>query len=144
MPNGGRKDPYRNFKFRVEIGGIVQAGFSEAVIPDASAEVIEYREGMDGPMTRKLLGRVTYGNVLLKWGSTNSRELYDWWKSIVDGDMVRRNMTIIICDEKGQDAKRWVIRDAWPVKYTASSMKAKGNEVAIEEIELACEEVQLD
>jgi phage tail-like protein len=45
---GERKDPYRNFRFLLEIDGIVQAGFSEVTIPDASNEPVEYREGNEG------------------------------------------------------------------------------------------------
>ena len=42
---GERKDPYRNFRFRVEVEGIQQAGFSEVSGFDASIDVVEYREG---------------------------------------------------------------------------------------------------
>ena len=39
MAVGKRRDPYRNFKYLVEIDGIVQAGFSEATIPDSTSDV---------------------------------------------------------------------------------------------------------
>ncbi len=43
----GRNDPYRNFRYRVEIDGIQQAGFSEATVPDTTVEPVEYREGIE-------------------------------------------------------------------------------------------------
>jgi len=144
MPVGERVDPYKNFRFRVEIDGITHAGFTEVVMPEASAEVIEYREGVHESASRKLLGRINYGNITLKWGSTASRELYGWWKSTVEGHLQRKNMFIILVDDEGNDAKRWKIRDAWPVCYKPSALEAKGNDVFIEMIEIAHEGMELD
>ena len=54
-----RKDPYRNSRFKLEIQGIVQAGFSECTIPDATTDAVDYREGTDRPTLRKLSGLAT-------------------------------------------------------------------------------------
>jgi len=72
MPVGERRDPYRNFRFRVEIDGITQAGFSECVIGDTTIDLIEYREGSEPTTVRKLSGLTKYGNITLKWGITDS------------------------------------------------------------------------
>ena len=98
---GERKDPYRTFRFLLEIDGIVQAGFSEVTIPDASSEPVEYREGSEPPTVRKLPGLNKYGNVTLKWGITDSMELYEkWWKPVEEGKMgdARKNVAIILMD----------------------------------------------
>ena len=84
MPVGARKDPFRNFRFKLEIDGIVQGGFSEVTIPDSSSDVIEYREGIDPPTPRKLPGMNKYGNVTLKWGISDSVELYENWRKLVE------------------------------------------------------------
>ena len=42
-----RNDPLRNFRFRLEIDGITQAGFSEVTIGETTTEAIDYREGTD-------------------------------------------------------------------------------------------------
>ena len=144
MPTGQRKDPYRNFRFLVEIDGIVQAGFSEATIPDSTQDVIEYREGNEPPILRKLPGLVKYGNITLKWGITDSMELYNWRKLVEQGKMkeARRNMAIILMDEEGNIAARWEFSEAWPSKYDAPDLNAKGNDIAIETLEIVYEEMR--
>ena len=141
MPVGKRIDPYKNFKFRVEIDGITQSGFNEVIIPEASADVIEYREGNEPTRVRKLLGRIRYGNIILKSGLTNSLEIYNWWKSVEEGKIrdARRGMSVIVMDDEGSDACRWNFIAAWPVKYKPSALVAKGNDVVIEELEITHE-----
>lgn len=80
-----RKDPYKNYRFLVEIDGIVQAGFKEVTIPDSSQDPIDYREGGNQPTMRKIPGLIRCGNIALKWGMTDSMDLYNWRKQVEDG-----------------------------------------------------------
>ena len=137
-----RKDPYRNFRFLVEIDGIVQAGFSEASIPDTTNDITEYREGNEAPTARKLPGLNKYGNVTLKWGVTDSMELYEKWRKLVEDGKVkdaRKNIAIIVLSEDGSPGARWEFSNAWPSKYKAPDLTAKGNDVAIETMEIVHE-----
>jgi len=136
-----RNDPYKGFRFLVEMDGIVQAGFSEVTIPDSAQDPVEYREGADLPTVRKLAGLIKYGNVVLKWGSTDSLELFEWRKMVEDGKMdeARKNMAVIVLNELGEPSARWEFREAWATKYDAPDLKATGNEVAIETLEIAHE-----
>src|SRR6185503_15924766 len=102
-----RRDPLRNFRFRVGIDGIQQAGFSEVAGFDATVEAIDYREGNDPTHARKLPGLTKFGNVTLKWGVTDSKALHDWHRQIVDGNIQRKNIAIVVLNEGGQDAGRW-------------------------------------
>jgi len=137
-----RKDPLRNFRFRVEIDGIQQAGFSEVTGFDATVEPIDYREGSDPTNVRKLPGLTKYGNVTLKWGVTDSKALYEWHRQIVDGNIQRKNIAIVVQNETGQDQGRWEIAEAWPSKYDPMDLNAKGNDVSIELLEIAHEGVK--
>ena len=136
-----RVDPYRNFRFLLEIDGITQAGFQEVAIPDSTTDPIEYRNGDEGPTVRKLPGLVKYGNLTLKWGITDSTELYEWRKQVEDGNTMeaRKNVAIILLNEVGEPASRWEFRQAWPTKYDAPDLNATGNEVAIENLEVCHE-----
>src|SRR5438132_13082501 len=96
-----RKDPLRNFRFRVEIDGITQAGFSEATGFDVTVDPIDYREGTDPTHVRKLTGLTKFGNVVLKWGITDSMELHNWHRQIVNGTIQRKNIAIVAVDEAG-------------------------------------------
>lgn len=138
MP-GERTDPYRNFRFRVEIEGLQQAGFSEVTGFDASFDVVPYREGNEVITPRKLPGLARYGNISLKWGATESMELYEWIQECVQGTVERKTVTIIAVDEEGGDAATWQVIEAWPVRYTAPSFNGSGSEVALELLELAHE-----
>jgi phage tail-like protein len=128
-------------RFLVEIDGIVQAGFSEATIPDTSQEPIEYREGTEIPTVRKIPGLIKYGNLTLKWGITDNLELYEWRKLVEQGKMgdARRNIAIILLDEEANPKSRWEFVEAWPSKYDAPDLNAKGNDIAIETLEIAHE-----
>jgi phage tail-like protein len=77
-----RIDPFGNYRFRVEIDGIVQASFSEVILPDSASEVIEHREGINSTTVRKQPGLVAFGILVLKWGMTASTELYNWRKAV--------------------------------------------------------------
>lgn len=139
-----RNDPYRNFRFRVEIDNVAAAAFSEVQIGATTTGVVEYREGTDPPHARKLSGLTRYGNITLKRGVTGSLELYEWHRQIVTGQLVnnRRRVVIVVQDESGADQARFVVVDAWPVRYEVGALDAKGNEVLIELLELANEGIE--
>src|SRR3954452_9191985 len=101
MANGQRVDPYRNFNFLVEIGGITQAGFAECSGFGASNDPIEYREGNTIPTVLKLPGMTKYNNITLKWGLTDSQELYQWFRDITKGKIDRKNGSIVAADLDG-------------------------------------------
>jgi phage tail-like protein len=142
MATAQRVDPYRNFNFLVEIDGITQAGFSECTGFELSTDPIEYREGGENTTVRKLPGMTKYGNITLKWGLTDSKELYDWYRQIVTGKIQRKSGSIVVLDLEGKEKTRWNFKDAWPTKYNPADLNAKSNEIAIETIELACESLE--
>lgn len=138
-----RKDPYRNFNFVVEIDGIKQAGFSDCSGFGASTDPIEYREGGENTTVRKMPGVTKFPNITLKWGITDSRELYDWYRDIVKGKVVRKTGSIVLYDVDGITEKvRWNFVNAWPTKWDGPDFMAKGNDVAIEALELAHEGIE--
>ena len=141
MPAGKRKDPYQNFRFLVEIDGITQAGFREVTIPDTAQDPIEYREGNEAITVRKLPGLIKYGNVTLKWGITDSLDLYNWRKDVEDGKIkdARKNMAVVVLDDEANSVTRWEFSQAWPTRYDAPDLNATGNEIAIETLEIAHE-----
>jgi phage tail-like protein len=142
-----RIDPLRNFRFRLEIDGITRAGFSEVMIAETTIDVVEYREGDHPPHVQKNTGLTKYGNITLKWGVTvggTALELFKWHSDVSAGLVKeqRKKVTIVVQDEAGTDAARFVVSEAWPVKYDPSDLNAKGNETFIELIELANEGIE--
>jgi phage tail-like protein len=138
-----RDDPYKNFRFRVEIQGIAVASFAEASIPDSTTDPVDYREGLDSPYSRKLSGPTKYGNLTLKKGLTDSMDMYNWRKQVEDSGAInaRKSISLVLVDEEGKDKSRWNIFEAWPTKYSSSGFDAKGNAVVIDTFELALEKI---
>jgi phage tail-like protein len=142
-----RNDPLRNFRYRLEIDSITQAGFSEVMIAETTIDAVDYREGTDPPHVRKLSGLTKYGNITLKWGLTvggAALDLFKWHAEVSAGLVKdrRKKVVIVLQDEAGGDAARYVVSEAWPVKYDPSDLNAKGNEAFIELLELVNEGIE--
>lgn len=139
-----RNDPLRNFRFRLEIDQITQAHFSEVAIGETVTDPVDYRDGSDPAHVRKLSGLTKYGNITLKWGVTDSTELYEWHKKIVAGLVKdnRKTVKIVAQDEAGGDKASFLVSEAWPTKYDPSDLNGKGNEVFIEVLELVNEGIE--
>ncbi len=136
-------DPYKNYRYLVEIDGIVQAGFSECTGFGSSVEVVEYREGGDAARVRKLPGKASYADITLKWGISDSRELYDWHLTAISGQVQRKNGSIILLDDTGQTEKvRWNFFNAWASKYEGPGLEAKSDDVAIDTLTVSCERLE--
>ncbi len=139
MATGKRVDPYRNFNFLVEIDGITQAGFTECSGVGAQNDPVEYREGGMVNTTHKLPGMTKYTNLVLKWGLTDSHNLYDWFRDVSNGKVTRKNGSVIVLDLQGTEVLRWNFFDAWPTKWDGPDFTAKSTDVAIDSLELAVE-----
>jgi phage tail-like protein len=142
MPTGTRTDPYRGYNFLVEIDGITQAGFQEVSGLDASSDPIEYREGNDPNHVRKLPGLNKYSAITLRRGITDSAELWNWYQTVQAGKPERRNGSIVLLDDAGQEKIRWNFVNAWPTKWTGPSFNSTTNAVAVEALDIAHEEVR--
>lgn len=138
---GTRVDPYLNFDFLVELDGISQASFRECTGLDATTEVIETRQGGDNATVYKLPGKTTYADITLKWGLTDSEELWVWRRQVIEGrPQFRKNGSIVIYDlSNRREVARWNFVSAWPTKWEGPSLNALGNEVAVETLVLAHE-----
>jgi phage tail-like protein len=140
MAGGQRIDPFENFRFRVEIEGIQQAGFRECTGLGSHIEVVEFREGTDvAGGVRKIPGRVRYPDIVLKWGVTTSRELYDWHLAVINGQLQRKSGSIVLLDSERQEVLRWNFSGAWPSKWDGPTLNAMSNDVAIESLTITCE-----
>lgn len=140
---GDMPDPYVNYNFHVELDGITRAAFQEASGFDSTIDVIEHREGGENTTLRKLPGMTKYSNIVLKWGMTDDRELYDWHRSTVRGSIERKNGSIVVLNRSGEEIARWNFFRAWPTKWDGPDFNAEGTDVAIETLELVHEGIEL-
>lgn len=145
-----RDVPYGNQHFQVDLGigdKGPATGFSEIVMPDISIDVIEYRTGNDKESgTHKLPGLTHYRNVILRRGIIGSLDLYNWIDQVRNGDPnARRAVTItLLSEDLTTPVLIWKLLRAWPVKYSFGDLNAKGDDVAIEELTLAYERLEME
>ena len=90
MPPAPPTTPYSALNFRVELDGITVAAFSECSGLASEIDVIEYRSGSEGGSIRKLPGLRKFANIVLKRGITTDRQLWDWYKTVLDGAVKRK------------------------------------------------------
>jgi phage tail-like protein len=140
-----RVDPFRNYNFRLEIDNLTVAAFSEVSGLTSDGDVVDYRTGVDVPQTaRKLPGQRKFGPITLKRGVINDSSLWDWYRNIATGNADRRNGSVILMNELRQDVLRWHFEAGWPNKIEGPSLKATGNEVAVESVEIVVEDLTLE
>ena len=81
-----------------------------------------------------------FENITLKRGSfKGDNQFYEWWNTVQLNTIERRNLTIKLLNETHEPVITWAVKNAWPVKVQSTDMKADGNEVAIETLEIAHE-----
>jgi len=134
-------DPIPAFRFRVEIDGIIEAGFTECKGLGFRWKVMQVKEGGVNSYVHQLPERVEYSKITLKRGVALSTALWEWCRQgMYDGCVVRRNVSIILFDRVGEEiieVKRWDLQGAYPVNWKGANLKADSKRVAIETLELA-------
>jgi len=144
-------DPYRNFKFEVEIQGFVRAGFSKVSGLEENTEVVEYREGGDNETARKLSGQSSFGDVVLERGKSDDDDFNQWRQQIYNPenengeqgtDDYKRKVVIYLKNKAGTRVKKWTVYRAWPMTKGEPDLDASANDVAIETLTLANEGIK--
>jgi phage tail-like protein len=134
-------DPYRGFRFKVQIDGITKAGFREVSGLDMGTDAVDYRDGDEETRLRKLAGLQKFSNITLKRGITQDQDLYKWRSMVMDGKIkdARKNGQIIVLDDEGNEAAEWTFTEGWPTKLTGPTLNATANEVVVDVLEIAHE-----
>jgi phage tail-like protein len=133
--------PLAKFYFKVDIGDQKDLPFQEISGLDTETQPIEYRAG-NNPVfsTVKMPGIKKNGNVTLKKGIfAKDNKFWDWYNQIKLNTIKRVPITIKLCDEGGNPTMVWTLANAWPTKITGTDMKADGNDVAVESLEVSHE-----
>lgn len=131
MPSSGREPMLGTSSFEVLIGDR-EIGFAE--VGRLSSET-----DLDAPPDRRAH---RFATVVLRRALTNSRELYEWRRLIVDGKDDRRDVTIRLLSGPGGDiVDSWRLVRAWPCRWSGPTLNALNNEIACEELELTFDDV---
>ncbi len=137
MTTGNKPYPYTSFRFRIEIAGITVAQVSEVTGLQVETETEPYEEGGVNDYVHQLPKRTKYQHITLKRGITDLEEMWSWYQEVISGKFNRKNGAVVLMDVTGVDKWRWNFSQAYPVKWMGPDMKADGNTVAFETVELA-------
>lgn len=137
-------DPLQQYRYRVEIEGIAELGFSSVDGLESEIEVAEYREG--GYKTiHKLPGQEKTGTITLERGATRDLQMYEWYNQALTDSNFRRTVTIIELDyDMETELRRHVLYEAWASKFTRPRYEGTSSEVAIDAVEIQCEQIESD
>ncbi|MDB5343445.1 MAG: phage tail protein [Schlesneria sp.] len=133
-------DPYRSYNFKLEIQGVTEGHFTECSGMGIKIDAIPYRQGGVSQVVHRLPGRVEYADITLRYGLTQSTDLWQWFMSAVKGTVTRRNVSIVLLDADGvAEALRWNLVNAWVREWRGAILDALSREAAIESVTLVFE-----
>jgi phage tail-like protein len=145
-----RDYPYSQFNFRVSWDGLnektVNAGFQEVSGLGLEMTVAEYRAGnWSENSSRKINTTYKTPDVTLKRGVLGALDLYTWLDAVRNGTQGQlKTVTIkLMAEDRTTEALQWRLINARPMKYTGPSLNGKGTDLAIEELVLAAERIEL-
>ena len=145
-----RERPYAQFNFLVDLGtgdtDSPDAGFQECSAMATEVAVAEYRNGNDKENSvHKLAGLSRAGDVTLRRGLIGTLTLFEWLNAVRNGDEATRTVRIqLLNEDHTEPVLTWTLLRARIVKWAAGPLNAKGSDVAIEEIVLSCERLEIE
>jgi phage tail-like protein len=149
--DAAKRDPYRNFSFRIRFGNEVVAACRKMSALDVTVQTTPFRAGDSRTATdEKLPGRTQYGDITFEAGVTDNRLFETWANQLADLEarpvrlqdpQFRREVTIEVMDlDRTTVARTYVLHRAWVSKYTAmSDLAGDGNDVLIETLQVTHE-----
>lgn len=132
-------DPYLSYRFKIYIDNIDQGGFSEISGLESTTQVEDFREGGLNDYVHKLPKETTFVNLVLKRGMGDSNHLWEWYREVVSGKIIRKLIMIAMLKNNPvgtkEIVKEWTFKEAFPVKWSGPELKADTNSVAFESLE---------
>ena len=137
--------PERAYQFVVR-AGLSQISFSEVSGLTVEREKIEYRGGASKEISKiSMPGMAKNSDITMKRGVVvGDNELYEWFNTAAISQTERRDLTISLLNEALIPTMTWKVKNAYALKVEAPTLKADGNEVAIETIVIAHEGLQME
>jgi phage tail-like protein len=139
-----QSDPFRSYNFKLEINGLVEGHFTECSGLSVKTEAIAYHEPSNNQVVGHVPGPVDHATVTLKYGVTKSHELGDWIMKASQGNVERRNVSIVVQDSQGDNEAmmRWNLLDAWPSEWQWAGLNATDKSVVIESLTLVYDSLE--
>lgn len=124
-------------RFCVDIEGVAVAAFRECSGLNGEIQIETYQEGGLNEHEHKLPGRVKYGNLTLRGGTSSTVDLWEWFHTVSTGRVERKNVSVVMYLADAGEAMRWNLQAAYPVRWQGPEFTAGDPNVAIQTLELA-------
>jgi phage tail-like protein len=140
MPDNN--DPFRAYNFKLVIQGVAEGHFTECSGLGVKVDSIQYREAGNNQVIRHIPGQAEFSAVTFHYGVTDSHDLWDWMMTAVNGQVERKNVSVLLLDSQGvAEVVRWDLINAWPSEWQGAALNALNHEVAIESLTLVYETI---
>ncbi|BDI05902.1 phage tail protein [Sphaerotilus microaerophilus] len=140
-----RIDPSRTYNFLAVFIGLGEISFSEISGIAVDSDVVDYREGNERfNNVRKLPGLRKFANLTFRRGYTPDDRLWQWYARLANGANERYNGSIVLLNEARKPVMRWNFVNAFITKIDGPMLKAAGNEIAIEAMDIAHEGLTME
>lgn len=144
-----RATPYRGFHFRLAFcgpaAGADLGGFSEVSGLGPPLVISADREGgSPRKPVRSILAVPKAAHITLKRGVVDAHQFRAWTTAAASTGAPRRDIAIVMADEKGTPVNRWILHQAMPIKQVSAPLSAKGTDVAMEELVLGSESISVE
>lgn len=132
---------YLGSLYALEIEGVELGRFTSISGLGYTAQVVEFNDTLsDGKIiTRKRPGRVSYGDITLSRGMSPDNSLVEWYQTVLDGAVERKNGSIVMYDAAGEETGRWNFERAWISAWNASDLGSAGDEIVTETVTITHE-----
>jgi phage tail-like protein len=129
--------------FSIKLDNGIEGEFTEASGFGVEVEVIEATDSKNDTRTIKRPGTTKYQEITLKRNLSPDKKFWAWAKSIRDGKPdFRTNGALVLSDIAGKELSRWTFTNVWPSKWSASDLDVGTDDLMIEEVTLAVENLE--
>ena len=144
MPDANDQATAGAHYFTIDLGGNEADGFFKEIDGISSENEVMVHTTSDATgksFIQKYPGQLKWNNITLKRGVDSKNALWTWRKQVIDGQIkeARKECKIEVIDWSGATIVTYSFINAWPCRYSAPGLSASGNEVMVEEIEIAHE-----
>jgi phage tail-like protein len=129
-------------KFNMEIDGVTMGGIHKVDGIEFEVEVVEYQDGED-ITTHYRPGRFKPGRLILERDWSSTQEFLKWRKTVMDGKVERKSISLIFKNDAEEESKRVNFFDCYPAKWVAPTLSARSSGHASEKLEVVFERLEL-
>jgi phage tail-like protein len=115
-----RRDPYRDFNFRVKWDGVEVAGIARISALRRTADIVEYRDGSEPQAVQRMPGRQVCQPFALERALGTDTAFEDWIDQLrqpTGGTGLRKNVRVEILDPAGRLFLAYDVLGCWPAAY---------------------------